>query len=92
MNFLLRIIHSAGQSMVQRGGDMVKVEEEEEDLDDRNDSSVERAETRALDTLCLALGLLTNLVQVIEEAKEAVRETRVSFFTYLNAFRLCFLR
>jgi len=64
--------------MVQGRGDMVNTkvkEEEEQDLDDRNDRSVEREETRALDTLCLALGLLTNLVQVVKEAKKAVRET-----------------
>ena len=79
MNFLLRIIHNAGQNMVQRRGDMVKIEEEE-DLDVRNDKSVERVETCALDTLCLALGLLTNLVQAVKEVKEAVRETRMCFF------------
>ena len=80
MNFLLRIIHNASQSMVQRRGDIVKNEEEEEDLDARNDSkSVERAETCALDTLCLALGLLTNLVQAVKEVKEVVRETRMCF-------------
>ncbi|KAF8809523.1 hypothetical protein BYT27DRAFT_7094210 [Phlegmacium glaucopus] len=79
MNFLLRIIHNASQSMVQGRGDMVKVEGgREENLDDRNDRSLERAETRALDTLCLSLGLLTNLVQVVKEAKGAVRETRLS--------------
>ena len=85
MNFLLRIIHNANQTMIQRRGDKVnfKVEEEhEEDLDDRNDRSLERAETRALDTLCLALGLLTNLVQVVKEAKEVVREIRMSFHLY----------
>jgi hypothetical protein len=80
MNFLLRIIHNASQNMVQRRGDMVKVEEEEEDLEARNDKSVERAETCALDTLCLALGLLTNLAQAVKEVKEVVRETRMCFF------------
>ena len=82
MNFLLRIIHNASQSMVQRREDIVNIkveEEKEEDLNDRNNRSVERGETRALDTLCLALGLLTNLVQVVKEAKEAIREIRVSF-------------
>ena len=79
MNFLLRIIHSASQSMVQGRGNMINITvKEEEDMDDRNDSSVERAGIRALDTLCLALGLLTNLVQVVKEAKEVVRETCVS--------------
>ena len=78
MNFMLRIIHNASQSMVQRRGDMVKIEEgEKEDLDARNDKSMERAETCALDTLCLALGLLTNLVQAVKEVKETVRETRM---------------
>ena len=84
MTFLLRIIHNASQNMVQRRRDVVKIEEEEEDLDARNDKSVERAETCALDTLCLALGLLTNLVQAVKEVKEAVRETRMCFFLSLN--------
>jgi hypothetical protein len=79
MNFLLRIIHNASQNMVQRRGDMVKNEEEENLAVARNDKSVERAETCALDTLCLALGLLTNLVQAVKEVKEAVRETRMCF-------------
>ena len=89
MNFLLRIIHNASQSMVERREDMVKIEE---DLDARNDKSVERAETCALDTLCLALGLLTNLVQAVKEVKEAVRETRMFFFfpNCSNRFRSCF--
>ena len=89
MNFLLRIIHNASQSMVQSRGDMVKSEEEEEVLGARNDKNLERAEMCALDTLCLALGLLTNLVQAIKEVKEAVRETRMcSFFSpdSLNRF------
>lgn len=89
MSFLLRIIHNASQSMVQRHGDMV-IKEEEEDLDVRNDKSVERAETCALDTLCLALGLLTNLVQAVKEVKEAVRETRMfaSFSHLSNRFHV----
>lgn len=93
MNFLLRIIHNASQSMVQRRGDLVKSEEEEEDLVARNDKNVERAETCALDTLCLALGLLTNLVQAVKEVKEAVRETRMCFYLpqLSNCFRSCFI-
>ena len=87
MNFLLRIIHNASQNM--RRGDLVKIEEEE-DLASRNDKSVERLETSALDTLCLALGLLTNLVQAVKEVNEAVRETRMLFSPVLllsNHFR-----
>ena len=89
MNFLLRIIHNANQNMVQRREDMVNIEEEEED---RNDKSVELAETCALDTLCLALGLLTNLVQAVKEVKEAVREIRMCFFSpqLSNRFHSCF--
>ena len=83
MNFLLRIIHNASQNM--RRGDLVKIEEEE-DLASRNDKSVERLETSALDTLCLALGLLTNLVQAVKEVKEAVRETRMLFAPVLLLF------
>lgn len=94
MNFLLRIVHNASQSMVQRRGDMVKFEEEEEDLDARNDKNVERTETCALDTLCLALGLLTNLVQAVKEVKEAVRETRmcIPLPQLCNRFRSCYYR
>ena len=83
MNFLLRIIHNASQNM--RRGDLVKIEEEE-DLASRNDKRVERLETSALDTLCLALGLLTNLVQAVKEVKEAVRETRMLFAPVLLLF------
>lgn len=32
--------------------------------------------TNALDRLCLALGLLTNLVQVVDSTKDLLRETR----------------
>ena len=83
MNFLLRIIHNASQNM--RRGDLVKIEEEG-DLASRNDKSVERLETSALDTLCLTLGLLTNLVQAVKEVKEAVRETRMLFAPVLLLF------
>lgn len=35
-------------------------------------------ETQALDRLCLALGLLTNLVQVVESVKDLLRDIRTS--------------
>ena len=38
----------------------------------------EEGETQALDRLCLALGLLTNIVQVVEETKDLLREIRTS--------------
>ncbi|KAH9039596.1 hypothetical protein EDB85DRAFT_261899 [Lactarius pseudohatsudake] len=43
---------------------------------DVNEESSERS-ARAFDRLCLALGLLTNLVQVDEDAKDICRETKL---------------
>ena len=57
----------------------------DEDSDDllllkENDAKAHNNEdSNALDVLCLALGLLTNLVQVVDEAKHSVRETRKLF-------------
>ncbi|KAJ7035568.1 hypothetical protein C8F04DRAFT_1097704 [Mycena alexandri] len=59
----------------------VKKEEEdnsdEESEDDSGTRDSDPAE-EALDTLCLALGLLTNLVQVDDRVKDTLRETYVS--------------
>ncbi|KAJ7272703.1 hypothetical protein B0H12DRAFT_1091600 [Mycena haematopus] len=53
----------------------VKVEDSDEESDAaRKTDSAEDA----LDTLCLALGLLTNLIQVDDEVKNTLRETYVS--------------
>jgi hypothetical protein len=79
MGFLMRTIAKAGREF-QMSKRTVK---EEEDVDIvKHEGSVEeeesdvRLESYALDTLCLALGLLTNLVQIVEETKNVVRETR----------------
>ncbi|KAJ3717742.1 hypothetical protein C8R42DRAFT_723961 [Lentinula raphanica] len=51
--------------------------EESESGDDssRPTKATERVRTHALDWLCLSLGLLTNLVQVVDEAKTIFRNT-----------------
>lgn len=36
----------------------------------------DEADARVLDRLCLALGLLTNLVQVLDTANDLIRKTR----------------
>lgn len=54
-----------------------KENSDEEDLDSEADS-IDKDESIAdegLDTLCLALGILTNLIQVDEEVKNTLRET-----------------
>ena len=60
--------------------ELLKVEAEADhdfkELGDAKDENEGDSGTHALDTLCLALGLLTNLVQVVDEAKEVVRRTR----------------
>ena len=56
----------------------VRLEDENEhegaDLGDEDDQSAQ-----LLDRLCLALGLLTNLVQNVPESKALTRDTRMSF-------------
>lgn len=47
---------------------------------------MDEVETQALDRLCLALGLLTNLVQVVERTKDLLRETRKSHPVLIVSF------
>jgi hypothetical protein len=57
----------------QNGKRPVKVEE---DSDEESDAATKTdGAEEALDTLCLALGLLTNLVQVDDQVKNTLRET-----------------
>jgi hypothetical protein len=81
MGFLMRTIARAGRefqwskrTVKEEATDVVKHEE----LVEGGENDV-RLESYALDTLCLALGLLTNLVQIVEEAKDVVRETSACF-------------
>ncbi|KAF8159400.1 hypothetical protein B0H34DRAFT_703300 [Crassisporium funariophilum] len=84
MGFILRTTHKFGRyvnqsSLRTRDGVKLKIEDGE-DTTDPEGINHDRPETHSLDTLCLALGLLTNLVQVVDEAKQALR------ITYLNPF------
>ncbi|KAK0239323.1 hypothetical protein EDD85DRAFT_1003520 [Armillaria nabsnona] len=51
----------------------VKKEESDTELDDEENSDDDTSQARVLDRLCLALGLFTNLVQQVEDAKDVLR-------------------
>lgn len=84
MGWLMRLIYKNGRDVQRNWSKIeaenpVKSEETEELLSDDQEETNPNA--TALDTLCLALGLLTNLVQVVQEAKHVVNDTRMfSFF------------
>lgn len=88
MGLLMRMIHGSGQELqrgrVHLGGVDVKKEEDEELPDAEEEAIPGKADSQALDTLCLALGLLTNLVQSVEEVKGAVREIRKPYISPSN--------
>jgi hypothetical protein len=93
MGFLMRTIARTGKEFQmskftvkeEKGVDDFKREESAagpfDDKEEEEEGSNVRLESYALDTLCLALGLLTNLVQIVEEAKDVVRETRAFFLS-----------
>lgn len=64
-------------------GIMPKVEDAAEDASEAVAHNRDREETYALDQLCLALGLLTNLVQVAPSANAVLRKTR-RLFSYCS--------
>ncbi|KNZ75190.1 hypothetical protein J132_04676 [Termitomyces sp. J132] len=82
LGFIIRVITGFQSS----GVDVVKKEEESQvrlgngrgkmKVAELKDGNSERF-THALDTLCLALGLLTNLVQVFDGIKDTLREFRI---------------
>ncbi|KAF9525938.1 hypothetical protein CPB83DRAFT_885229 [Crepidotus variabilis] len=80
--FLLRCIHRAGHrvhsspSLALQSTDMLLKSEESHDVE--TPESPPGPESNTLDILCLALGLLTNLVQVVEELKDSIRMTRLN--------------
>jgi hypothetical protein len=92
VNLLMQTSAQAGRRMMQ-GKDAVRVKDEldimpkAEDAAEGSSESVahytDREKTHALDRLCLALSLLTNLVQVAPSAKDVLRETRKLFY-YCN--------
>ena len=74
MPVIIRLIAlSQAQRQIRESNLNVKREDEggnEPDLDAEDDKSAQ-----LLDRLCLALGLLTNLVQNVPEAKSSIRDT-----------------
>ncbi len=87
---LIRLITSA-QAQRQRIGAEVKIKSEPIEHPSTSDEDVEpRLEeddtsAQLLDRLCLALGLLTNLVQGTAQAKQLIGETRMSDVVHLQA-------
>ncbi|GBE87659.1 predicted protein [Sparassis crispa] len=71
---LVTIVRLVIMSQRQRGRVLVKREDEQLDAPDDTEETAS-----SLDRLCLALGLLTNLVQVSHEAKDATRNTLLGF-------------
>lgn len=77
---LLRTLSAAGRDMQSAKASIVKKEGDGDDewASDGEDASAggRESDAQALDTLCLALGLLTNMVQSVDETKDIIRETR----------------
>ncbi|KAJ3916942.1 hypothetical protein F5877DRAFT_45563 [Lentinula edodes] len=88
MMFIVRTIHNSKNT--EKPTTRTKVEKVEEDgkttdydsedyengnFDQPTTVTERSSPTRALDWLCLSLGLITNLVQVVDEAKIILRET-----------------
>jgi len=71
MGLILRTVCKTGREI------LLTNREDEGDGDERKERR-----TQAFDTLCLVLGLLTNLVQVVEHAKDVLRRTRMFFFSF----------
>lgn len=95
MSWLLRLIHRTGQEVLHNGiqvkteEEEAKVEETEEALSSDQDGAAHaQADSHELDILCLALGLLTNLIQIVDEAKVLVRDIRKCYF--LSSITLLF--
>jgi hypothetical protein len=64
--------------------------EEEVEADNTTLPSEDDEDAQALDRLCLAFGLLTNLIQVSSKAKSLIRETRnYSFFYHVHHYLTC---
>jgi len=77
MGLILRAVWKVGRELLC----LARVECEREDEEGEDGRNVENENERdggshAFDTLCLVLGLLTNLVQVVDDAKDVVRRTR----------------
>ena len=93
---LIRLITSA-QAQRHRIGAEVKVKSESAEHpaasdDEDKEPRLEEDDTSAqlLDRLCLALGLLTNLVQGTPQAKQLIGETRTFDIVHPDDFSECF--
>lgn len=62
----------------------VKKEESDTEPDDEENSDDDTSQARVLDRLCLALGLFTNLVQQVEDAKDVLRGLRMYHYILLG--------
>ena len=95
MGLILRTVWKAGNEVVR----IAREDEEEEAVnrkaeesdDDTERQKMEEAKeatggSHAFDILCLVLGLLTNLVQVVDDAKSVMQESR-TFFSVLFEFK-----
>jgi len=80
MGLILRAVWKVGRELLclARIEDVSEDEGEEEREDGRKaENEIERdGGSHAFDMLCLVLGLLTNLVQVVDDAKDVVRRSR----------------
>jgi hypothetical protein len=89
MGLILRTVWKEGRDFRHhaRGNDDVGNENGEEPGDREPDKEEENDDddydviggSQAFDTLCLVLGLLTNLVQIVDGAKDVVRKSREFF-------------
>jgi hypothetical protein len=74
--WVIRVVMQFEWGVAKREREVKKEDEEIEVVAGGEDAS--ERETQVLDRLCLALGLLTNLVQVVEETKDLLRDIRTS--------------
>ncbi|KAK0501710.1 hypothetical protein EDD18DRAFT_1144003 [Armillaria luteobubalina] len=68
-----RIRHEYQGTPHDKTNNKVQKEESDTELNDEETSDDDTSQARVLDRLCLALGLFTNLVQQVEDAKDVLR-------------------
>ena len=94
MGLILRTVWKVGGYLLSLAQDEDVSEDEEADEGDvsrKPENEYERdGGSHAFDTLCLVLGLLTNLVQSVEDAKDVLRRSRK--FLSLLVLNLCIIR
>ena len=69
---------------MRRLGGNPKAEESDDDTERQKEETI--GGSHAFDILCLVLRLLTNLVQVVDDAKSVIQESR-TFFSVLFEFK-----